>query len=274
MIFQPEKQPTFHGVSLNGLMKPSRDSTADQRMIEKLYVTCAVEMLPKLQGAQCVKPHFERYRSWLKDEYELYKQPGGVVLVPDSAEIVAMSSDARQQAIEECYESSKGTHMWPVVAAAWRVYHNMIDIVEGRSKLLKVLIADGLLPDFYDWTNELSDLKLLWRAFGQEDPKIRILEIGAGTGGTTARVLRDITSGDGEILYGSYTFTDVSANFFDAARKRFEDCTNIKYQALDITKDPLQQGFEKGAYDLIIASNVSLQSYITLLKTWCSCVDI
>lgn len=258
MMSEPEKQPIFHEVNLNGLMKPSRDSTADQGMIEKLYVMCAVEMLPKLRDAQCVKPHFERYRSWLEDEYKLYKLPEGVPLVPESAEIVAMSSERRQQAIEDCYESSKGTHMWPVVAAAWRVYHNMIDIVEGRTKLLKLLIADGLLPDFYDWTNELSDLRSLWRTLGQKAPKMRILEIGAGTGGTTARVLKDLTSEDGQRLYGSYTFTDVSTNFFDAAQKRFDNHGDIQYQALDITKDPLQQRFEKGGYDLIIASNVSI----------------
>ncbi|KAF3765316.1 hypothetical protein M406DRAFT_67772 [Cryphonectria parasitica EP155] len=263
-------EPKLDGVPASELMKPSRDSTAEQQMMERMYIMCAVEMLGKLKAAQCTKPHFERYRTWLVEEYERYKQPGGVPVVADSAAIVAMSSDTRRKSIEECYEKSKGTHMWPVMEAAWRVYVNMIDIVEGRIKLLRVLMTDNLLPQFYDWTNELSDLRLLWRAFGISKPQLRVLEIGAGTGGTTARVLEGFKSESGEQLYGSYTFTDVSATFFDAARKRFGNHDNIEYRALDISRDPLQQGFEAGAYDLVIASNV-LHATPCLVETLQNC---
>jgi hypothetical protein len=246
------------GAPASQLMKSSRDSTADQQLIERMYIMCTVENFEKLKAANCAKPVFERYRTWVTDEYERYKQPEGVPLVPDSASIVSMSSEERQELIKKTYENSKGTYMWPVVEAAWRVYINLIDIVEGRIKLLRVLMTDNLLPQFYDWTNELSDLKLLWRAFGLKTPQLRILEIGAGTGGTTARVLEGFKSETGEARpYDSYTFTDISTTFFDAARSRFKDCEGMEYLPLDISKDPLQQGLEAGCYDLIIASNVS-----------------
>lgn len=40
------------------------------------------------------------------------------------------------------------------------------------------------------------------------------------------------------------------------ARERFSEHDNMKYSVLDISKDPINQGFEAGSYDLIIAANV------------------
>ena len=46
--------------------------------------------------------------------------------------------------------------------------------------------------------------------------RLRILEIGAGTGGTTAHVLPHMQGQDIE-----YTFTDIGPLFVNAARERF-----------------------------------------------------
>ena len=81
--------------------------------------------------------------------------------------------------------------------------------------------------------------------------RLRILEVGAGTGGTTGSILpllpRDRTD---------YVFTDVSAGFFGAAEERFAACPFVSYRVLDIERDPLEQGFAAGSYDLVVASNV------------------
>lgn len=81
-----------------------------------------------------------------------------------------------------------------------------------------------------------------------------------GTGGLTNKFLSDLKSDYGERLYYKYTFTDVSSGFFVQAQERFKDYAGIEYQALDISQDPLEQGFKAGEYDLIIASNVSFQA--------------
>lgn len=85
---------------------------------------------------------------------------------------------------------------------------------------------------------------------------MRILEIGAGTGGLTVKFLEQLQSDFGERLYLKYTFTDISTGFFAQAKERFKDYEGIEYKALDISKDPLEQEFTAGEYDLIIASNV------------------
>jgi len=86
-----------------------------------------------------------------------------------------------------------------------------------------------------------------------------VLEIGAGTGGTTTNMLLGLKSEFGERLYSKYSYTDISSGFFVAAKERFKDHQNIEFSILDISQDPLEQGFEEGSYDLILAANVSVQ---------------
>ncbi|KAL9619782.1 MAG: hypothetical protein Q9160_005618 [Pyrenula sp. 1 TL-2023] len=253
-VLELQWKPDIDFVPADELMKPTRDSTAEQQMLERMYVMCAVEIREQLQAAKCTKPHFERYRSWLAAEYDRFKKPG-LPLVPDSADIVAMSSKTRREAIAECHEKGKGTRMWPVLEAAWRVYVNTIDVVEGRLKLVRVLMEDRLFPQFYDWANELTNLRPLFNIIGHSNPHLRVLEIGAGTGGTTARALDGLKSDYGERLYSKYVFTDISELFLEPAKRRFEAFQGVEYRKLDVSRDPREQGFEEGAYDLVIASN-------------------
>ena len=91
---------------------------------------------------------------------------------------------------------------------------------------------------------------------------MKILEIRAGTGGLTAKILEHLKSDYGEHLYFKYTFSDISSNFLVQAQERFKEYAGIEYQALDISQDPLEQGFKAGEYNLIVASNVCFQASI------------
>ncbi len=82
--------------------------------------------------------------------------------------------------------------------------------------------------------------------------RLRVIEIGAGTGSATASVLPELPEGQFDYMY-----TDISAGFFAEAESRFGDGGGcIEYRPLDIEKDPVAQGFDSHGYDLIIASNV------------------
>ena len=85
-----------------------------------------------------------------------------------------------------------------------------------------------------------------------EGRRLRVVEIGAGTGSATASVLPELPAGRFD-----YAYTDISAGFFAEAEERFGDGDGcIEYRPLDIEKDPVAQGFVAHGYDLIIASNV------------------
>jgi acyl transferase domain-containing protein len=80
---------------------------------------------------------------------------------------------------------------------------------------------------------------------------IRLLEIGAGTGGTTSYILPHLPPKQTE-----YVFTDIGALFTTKAQEKFQDYPFVRYKTLDIELDPINQGFEEHQYDVIIAANV------------------
>ncbi|HJV97058.1 MAG TPA: SDR family NAD(P)-dependent oxidoreductase, partial [Albitalea sp.] len=81
--------------------------------------------------------------------------------------------------------------------------------------------------------------------------RLRVLEIGAGTGGTTGYVLARLPAERVE-----YTFTDLSPLFLERAAEQFKEVAGLRGALLDIERDPLAQGFQAGHYDVVIAANV------------------
>ncbi|GKT51797.1 hybrid PKS-NRPS synthetase lepA [Colletotrichum spaethianum] len=138
------------------------------------------------------------------------------------------------------------------------VGENLVSIIRGEKQPLEIMMEDNMLTRFYVDGHGLGPMNdHIARAVGQivhRYPRANILEVGAGTGGTTRKVLRTVGN-----AYGHYTFTDVSPGFFERAADRFSDHVrrhSMTFQVLDIEKDVMSQGFSEGAYDVIVAANV------------------
>jgi len=78
-----------------------------------------------------------------------------------------------------------------------------------------------------------------------------IVEVGAGTGGTTSRILPLLPADR-----CSYLFTDISTGFLNKAESQFEAYPFVRYRTLDIERAPLDQRLEESSYDVVVAANV------------------
>jgi SAM-dependent methyltransferase len=81
-----------------------------------------------------------------------------------------------------------------------------------------------------------------------------VLEVGAGTGGTTAAVLAALATLTPTV---SYHCTDISAALLQQTQGVFGVAhPDVRFRPLDIGADPVAQGFERAANDVVVAANV------------------
>ncbi|KAK4176933.1 Nonribosomal peptide synthetase 14 [Triangularia setosa] len=136
------------------------------------------------------------------------------------------------------------------------VGENLPHVIKEGSNILEHMTKDDILSRFYeDGLGLAASNRWISRMVKQichRYPHMNILEIGAGTGGSTRIILPAIGS-----AFSTYTYTDISSAFFEAAEERFKEYADrMVFKTLDMERDPLDQGFIRGSYDLIIASNV------------------
>ena len=248
-------KPHFEFCKVQDLMTLKYDIREQIQSLERLYVLCAIEVRHALDGCTTTKPHLEKYRHWLDQQFERFQQPA-YPLVEESNAMIHMGQHERQELIPQIFERCQTLNSWAPASAILRAYDQAVHVFEGRVDYLELLLQDGVLNRIYDWYNDTWDFKNFMQILGHTHPQMRVLEIGAGTGGMTAKFLELLKSDFGERLYLKYTFTDISSGFFVQAKERFGAYEGIEYRALDISRNPLEQGFTVGEYDLIIASNV------------------
>jgi acyl transferase domain-containing protein/NADPH:quinone reductase-like Zn-dependent oxidoreductase/acyl carrier protein len=117
------------------------------------------------------------------------------------------------------------------------------------AELLDQFYGDGLLTSH--WLAAIT--AAVQEAAGSlpEGRGLRILEVGAGTGGLSAQVLPAL-----ERSLHSYVFTDVSAAFFPGAHQKLANFSEVETKIFDLEKPATEQGFEPGSFDFIIGTNV------------------
>ncbi|MGC9540397.1 SDR family NAD(P)-dependent oxidoreductase [Streptomyces sp. UG1] len=146
------------------------------------------------------------------------------------------------------------------VQLAVRQLSHLPQVLRGEEEALHLLAGQGsqdAFEQFYDVAPScrfhnrgmaalMAEIVRLWPA----DRPLRILEIGAGTGGTTAALL-PLLPPERTV----YHFTDVSAAFFVRAQHRFADFPFVDHRVFDLDTDPAEQGFGECAYDFVVAAN-------------------
>lgn len=252
-IAQLEWRPCIDLCNPADLIFASGGSRASRILCEKLTILCIVETSLRLEALQTPLKHLEKYRSWLKVQLAL-AQEGRYDLIQDAQKLSRLSSAERIVLISDLCQEAKSTDAAALATAINVILHSAEDVFQGKFQALEPLMQGDVLLKLYDWL--VGDWRGFLHVLSHGKPNLRILEIGAGTGGTTASVLACLISKSGCSNYSKYTYTDVSPGFFNAAKERFGHASNMEYVVLDISKDPIEQGFVAESYDLILAANV------------------
>jgi acyl transferase domain-containing protein/NADPH:quinone reductase-like Zn-dependent oxidoreductase/SAM-dependent methyltransferase/acyl carrier protein len=208
-----------------------------------------------LRVTEPMRPVFERLinslakRGWLEKEGNGHRPTPSFARAADSAEAMLRSFISRHSGhlAEGLLCSANCAELGP--------------ILRGEKDAVQVLFAGSsaeLLEQFYSEGLYTSHWLAAIAATVQEAARhlpegrgLRILEVGAGTGGLTSHVLALLDRG-----LHSYTFSDVSAAFFSAAMQKLASFPEVEYKILDLEKPGTEQGFEAGTFDFVIGTNV------------------
>ena len=245
--------PDFDFADPAPLLKPAKVDRDELHMMEEMTFLCTLESQERLAGKEPCQPYFSKVRRWLDSQVDA-GMAGENKLVPHAPQLMALSPAERHERVDDLYSQLMSRPKANFTRGIRRVVENCEAIFTGEAETIDVLTRDGVLKDLYSTVSfEYGDFV---RLLSSSRPTLRILEVGAGTGGTTQLLLRDLIHEGGLPQYSTYTFTDISAGFFPAAKERFSYAANMEYKVFDITKDPVEQGFDASSYDLVIAANV------------------
>ncbi|TVY93276.1 Highly reducing polyketide synthase [Lachnellula willkommii] len=139
-----------------------------------------------------------------------------------------------------------------------RVGPELEAILTGKADALSLMTENNLLYRLYsdDASSRCySHVHAYVKQLVFKNPKMRVIELGGGTGSTTSPLLEAL-SPNGVLPFEKYVFTDVSSGFFERTRERLKMWdSGIEYKKLDLNVALSEQGFEEESYDLVIAGN-------------------
>ena len=249
-----EWYPDFDFMDIPPLFTPPVAGNDLKLLLEELALLCILDSLERLQGLRTEQEHQLKLRDWLEREKKR-AESGTYPVLENSASYVQLSAHARQLEIKDrMRQLSTIPSIGLVAQGVMRICENAEGLFSGQVDTLGLLMEDNVLTEIY---NAVSfGFGEFVRTLSITKPNLRILEVGAGTRGTTELILRELARCGGNPSYSIYTFTDISAGFFAQAKERFSYAANMDYKVFDISKNPFNQGFEAASYDLILAPNV------------------
>lgn len=197
-----------------------------------------------------------KYMEWMKMQIDKY-EAAHPISKPDERN-PSLKDHAYFRSLLTQIESSREKN---VIVEAGK---NLAKILRGEMNALAVLFDDGGVQELYSGaTFGLSYQKaaIYIDLLAHKNPSLKILKVGAGTGGMTGPILDQLSkpgSDEGDQPnFSQYSFTDISAGFFQAAFEKFSEyAERMTFQVFDVEMDPSTQGYEVGTYDVVIVSSV------------------
>lgn len=243
-------------IDASGLMRVVQDRTDVHRTLDLFASACIVEAAKQTRNLTPVHAHHRQFATWMQTLSGDIRQ--GLYPGVKAADLHLILEDSeRQSVLRDLRPFLAKSVAAPAAEAVWRITSFCCEILTAQKDVLELLFQGGLLHQLYNFMSN-TDCSMFVDLLAHQRPGLRVLEIGAGTGGTTATILPALHSKEtGQRMYGSYVYTDVSSGFFHTARERFKDYAGMEFAVLDISSEPGLQGFDGKSFDLVVACNVS-----------------
>lgn len=226
---------------------------------QKIAIMCYIEeALSNLDvEGHCgavLEPHLQSYVAWMRYQQDRFRSSDlESLLIQNSVQRLLKDPEAREKLIEKV-ESTPGDGFFFVA-----IGRKLMQMLRGEIDPLDFIFRDGLADRYYqamlDNDHHAYPASEFVELCSFKSPSMKIIEIGAGTGGQTMRLLQTMGR-DGVNKWAHYDYTDISPSFFSHARDKFHAyLDSMRFRVCDISQDPIKQGFDSD-YDLVIASHV------------------
>ncbi|MCP4020738.1 MAG: SDR family NAD(P)-dependent oxidoreductase, partial [Desulfobacteraceae bacterium] len=215
----------------------------------------------------------DAYDRWWDESLHMLEQNGFVQQEKGRVRVNPATRQEQSKGLPQSFEEKRksledGPGVKPEMILADDCLKHLPEILQGRVQATDILFSESSMekveavyknnpvPDFFNEVVADAVNGYLARLFAADpDAEIRIIEIGAGTGGTSSVVLPRLLKFKFNIR--EYCYTDISQAFLIHAKENYgQDYPFLTCQLWDMEKPAGSQGIDAGGYDLVIAANV------------------
>ncbi|TGO57838.1 hypothetical protein BCON_0061g00030 [Botryotinia convoluta] len=228
---------------------------------------CPIKNFRQGEKLPAVKSTLDKYRREILRLWEILEEAGVVEKIGDEFACGPAAKDYDNKAMSAEYLSAKllseFPHYLPMKNLVDLVGPQLADCLTGEVNPISLLYGDekgrSLVDDFnFNTPDALAAVKVLCdfvsaiiRSRIFEHEPLHILEVGAGTGGTTKHLIPFLQAIG---LPFTYTFTDLSTSLVTRAMKTtFKDTKNMKFMKLNIEETPPEKLL--GRHHIVVSTN-------------------
>ncbi|KAI1800249.1 hypothetical protein F4811DRAFT_556979 [Daldinia bambusicola] len=261
LFHQLEWKPDISLLSTDAIEKYCQEHTRDvdgagldfeTEIVCRYFISAALESIAQSPNIT-KKPHLQQYIKWAKLMGNEKLSTVDLTKWPEFA-----NEELRPRLIDEFAASSAAKA--GIVSFGKTLPHILTDKVDP----LDYLFNSGVITEFYKsllFKFTAHRLAAYMDLVAHKNSDLKIIELGAGTGSTTGILLDTLSRQGGHLgtlhRFTQFDFTDISPSFLAKAREKFSRYADyMKFKTLDIERDPVEQGFEAGSYDIVLAASV------------------
>ena len=233
--------PNTQSVTPAGFDKSQAKKLGSLNKAASVYIYNTIEQLTTA-GLYTFENHYSVFWSWMKQQ-----------IVFPGFDINNTADSSFEMLLKELSNEGVEGEMLQ------RIGQNLSTILSGAIDPLQMMLDGDLLYKYYTADSSARCYPYLHYYVQKlifHNPRMSILEIGAGTAGTTIEVFKAMST-NCKSQMASYHFTDISAGFFERAQNVLREWIKVlSFSKLNIEINPIDQGYTEHCYDLVIAANV------------------